>query len=142
MSNKIEHVNLHVSDIDRVLGFLKCAFPEFYVRYDSESSEEERWVHFGNADNYFALYQASDVSSPKRRLYSSSPGINHIGLVVEDVVAIRQRLSGAGYLESTIDNFHPARSRIYFHDPDGNDWEFIQYFTDVEEERNDYSSRG
>jgi hypothetical protein len=34
---------------------------------------------------------------------------------------------------------HPARKRVYFHDPEGNDWEFVQYFTTDPSERNDYS---
>lgn len=34
---------------------------------------------------------------------------------------------------------HPARKRVYFYDPEGNDWEFVQYFTTDPSERNDYS---
>ena len=44
---------------------------------------------------------------------------------------------------------HPARKRVYFYDPEGNDWEFVQYFTTTSpplhhhfttdpSERNDY----
>jgi len=35
-------------------------------------------------------------------------------------------------------NNHPHRKRVYFHDADGNDWEFVQYFTADVAKRNDY----
>ena len=46
----------------------------------------------------------------------------------------------AGYKESTPPNTHPHRKRVYFYDPEGNDWEFVQYFSDDPAERNDYDT--
>ena len=34
-------------------------------------------------------------------------------------------------------NAHPYRKRVYFYDPDGNDWEFIQYLSDEPSKRHD-----
>ncbi|HEV2064532.1 MAG TPA: VOC family protein, partial [Thermoanaerobaculia bacterium] len=48
------------------------------------------------------------------------------------------RLKAAGYRESTPPNAHPHRRRVYFYDPEGNDWEFVQYFSQDLAERNDY----
>ena len=45
----------------------------------------------------------------------------------------------AGFEPNLTADEHPARKRRYFYDPDGNDWEFVQYATDDPEERNDYS---
>ena len=44
----------------------------------------------------------------------------------------------AGYHDSTVPNNHPYRKRVYFYDPDGNDWEFVQYFSNDPAKRNDY----
>ena len=52
--------------------------------------------------------------------------------------ALRARLAEANYPDSTVPNQHPHRKRVYFHDPEGNDWEFVQYFSDDPLERNDY----
>lgn len=139
MNAKLEHINLHVGSIDETLKFLRCAFPEFQIRFDSQEHEEKRWAHFGDANTYFALYQADETLKEKRQLYSATPGVNHFGLVVDDVELIRQRLEEEGYQESTVPNNHHGRKRIYFFDPDGNDWEFIQYLSLEETERNDYS---
>ena len=35
-------------------------------------------------------------------------------------------------------NDPPYRKRVYFTDPEGNDWEFVQYSSDDPLERNDY----
>jgi hypothetical protein len=57
---------------------------------------------------------------------------------VDDAAALRARMLNAGYEESTVPNRHPHRIRVYFLDPEGNDWEFVQYFTANPAERNDY----
>ena len=43
------------------------------------------------------------------------------------------------YRESTPPNAHPHRKRVYFYDPEGNDWEFVQYFSQNPAQRNDYA---
>jgi hypothetical protein len=57
---------------------------------------------------------------------------------VDDVDALRDRLTAAGFEDTTYPNNHPHRNRVYFHDADGNDWEFVQYFSADIAERNDY----
>ena len=47
-------------------------------------------------------------------------------------------LRDAGYEDSTVPNAHPSRTRVYFHDAEGNDWEFVQYHTDDPAARHDY----
>ena len=71
--------------------------------------------------------------------YGGKPGLNHLGFEVEDVVGLRERLREAGYRESTVPNDHPHRTRVYFRDAEGNDWEFVQYLSDAPAERNDYA---
>jgi hypothetical protein len=45
----------------------------------------------------------------------------------------------AGYEPNMHADGHPARRRVYFYDPEGNDWEFVQYLSDDPAERNDYA---
>jgi catechol 2,3-dioxygenase-like lactoylglutathione lyase family enzyme len=65
--------------------------------------------------------------------------VNHLAYEVDDVESLRVRLQSAGYRESTVPNAHPHRKRVYFYDPDGNDWEFVQYFSQDPAQRNDYA---
>ena len=56
---------------------------------------------------------------------------------VDDVQALCGRMKSAGYKDSP-PNAHPYRKRVYCYDPEGNDWEFIQYLSQDPTERNDY----
>lgn len=136
MAFRLEHANLCVRDIEAMIRFLKTAFPEFRVR--GEGKSRTRWVHVGTDDTYIALNQAKADSERHWTPYSGEPGVNHLAYEVDDVESLRVRLKAAAYRESTVPNAHPHRKRVYFYDPDGNDWEFVQYFSQDPAERNDY----
>lgn len=138
MKTKLEHANLHVKDVNKMLVFLQAAFADFSIRHDSGENDPERWLHIGHDDVYLAVYQATSSMKNQKKPYDGSPGINHLGFVVEDVEMVRQQLLKQGFIETTIANNHPARRRVYFNDGEGNDWEFVQYLSDNLEERHDY----
>jgi hypothetical protein len=52
---------------------------------------------------------------------------------------VRDRLRTGGYTDTTVPNAHPHRRRVYFNDAEGNDWEFVQYLSELPGERNDYT---
>lgn len=95
-------------------------------------------MHIGTDDTYIALSEASKEPVENWVPYSGRPGVNHLGYEVDDAEALRKRMTAAGYEDSTVPNAHPYRKRVYFNDPDGNDWEFVQYFSDDPAQRNDY----
>jgi len=131
MANYLEHVNLTVANIDETMRFITTAFPEFTLRGEG-TQEGNRWAHVGTESSYIALNE-----SPKER---ESPGpLNHLGFVVDDLSAVAQRLNGAGYEEGFQAPEHPHRTRRYFFDPDGIEWEFVEYHSADPAERNDYS---
>ena len=138
MSVKLEHANLCVRDIEVMIRFLKTAFPEFRVRADRTGADGERWVHFGTDDTYLALSAADAQADRDWEPYSGLPGVNHLGFEVDDSDALRTRMLAAGYQESSVPNAHPFRRRVYFLDPEGNDWEFVEYRSADPAQRNDY----
>ena len=137
MSIRLEHANMHVRNIDTMARFLKTAFPEFRIRKEG-NEQGPRWMHIGTDETYIALNEATVSTSEERTPYSGNPGVNHLGYEVDDVKALRQRMLDAGYRDSTYPNSHPHRTRVYFYDPEGNDWEFVQYHSQDVAERNDY----
>jgi len=137
MTVRLEHANLIVRDIDAAVRFVTAAFPDFRVRREG-FHQGRRWLHVGTDDTYLALNQATAEPAETWEPYSGKPGLNHLGYEVDDVEALRTRLAQAGFEESTVPNRHPHRRRVYFYDADGNDWEFVQYFSDHPAERNDY----
>jgi catechol 2,3-dioxygenase-like lactoylglutathione lyase family enzyme len=136
---RMEHANLCVRDVDRMIRFLETAFPEFHVRHDATEPDGSRWVHLGTDETYIALQSNRREPAEAFRPYSGSPGVNHLGYEVADVEALRARLRAAGYTDTPIPNRHPYRKRVYFNDPEGNDWEFVEYSTQDPAARNDYS---
>ncbi len=138
MSERLEHANLCVHDIDAVVRFLQTAFPDFRIRSDTTEPDGSRWVHVGTDETYIALNQANLAEGRHGPPYKGRPGLNHLAYEVDDVDAIRERLRAAGYRDSTLPNAHPHRRRVYFYDPEGNDWEFVQYLSDDSTKRHDY----
>jgi catechol 2,3-dioxygenase-like lactoylglutathione lyase family enzyme len=120
-----------------MIRFLTTAFPDFRVRGEGKT-HGIRWVHFGTDDTYIVLNPAWVDSERNWKPYSGEPGVNHLAYEVDDVESLRARLTAAGYRESTPPNAHRYRKRVYFYDPEGNDWEFVQYFSQDPAERNDY----
>ncbi|MEL7448984.1 MAG: VOC family protein [Pseudomonadota bacterium] len=137
MNIRMEHANVSVRHLDESVRFLKAAFPAFAIRREGYRNGF-RWIHIGTADTYLALNEASDEAKERWTPYSGKPGVNHLGFEVDDVDALRERLAAAGFKDSTYPNNHPHRKRVYFNDADGNDWEFVEYFSDDPAERNDY----
>jgi catechol 2,3-dioxygenase-like lactoylglutathione lyase family enzyme len=140
MTIRLEHANLVVRDLDETLRFLRTALPEYRVRHEG-SVHGRRWVHFGDEDGYLALAEATREPAEPWVPYAGRPGLNHLGFAVDDADAVRERLRAAGYEDSTYPNAHPHRKRVYFHDREGNDWEFVEYLTDDPAKRNDYELR-
>ena len=140
MNAYLEHANLHVTDVDGTLDFIRTALPDFRVRFDSGRGDPERWVHVGDDMSYLALYRSSRPRTQAADPYNGEPQLNHLGFVVDDVAALRQRLLAKGYRETTIPNNHPARKRLYFLDGEDNEWEFVEYLSSKMDERNDYKS--
>ena len=138
MSTRLEHANLTVRDVDAALRFVQTAFPDFRVRGEGRTWAGSRWLHVGNEDSYVALTEARDELPERFVPYGGKPGLNHLGFRVEDAAGLRERMRAAGYEDSTVPNDHPHRSRVYFHDAEGNDWEFVEYHSEEPAERNDY----
>ncbi|OAN14114.1 lactoylglutathione lyase [Photobacterium jeanii] len=137
MEPYVEHANITIKDINQTIRFITTAIPEFQVRHQGET-EHYRWCHVGTEHSYLALQEVVARDSTDRQPYVDV-GINHIGLVIDDVDAAKSRLLAAGYRENPMAaTAHPWRKRIYFFDSSDVEWEFIEYLTDDAAKKNDY----
>ena len=135
MGSHVEHTNISVSDVDEAVRFFTTAMPDFQLRHDSGPGPK-RWVHLGTDTTYMSINQ---MPGPVEGEFESHlPGHNHVGFAVEDADALRERMLAHGYQEGFIPEPHPHRKRVYFKDRDGMEYEFIQYYSDIFAERNDY----
>lgn len=121
-----------------MLRFVQTSFPEFGIRADRTDADGSRWVHVGTDETYLALTAASQPRDPSWEPYSGQPGVSHLGVEVDDAAGLRGRMLAVGFEESTVPNSHPYRRRVYFLDPDDNDWEFVEYLSADPAKRHDY----
>ena len=119
----LEHANITVSDPDRLSGLLQnlCGWHE---RWRGPSAQSGWSLHVGNDDCYLALYTRGD-GTPLPRHDKSLP-LNHIGIVVKDLVAADTIVREAGLEPYGHETYEPG-SRFYFFDWDGIEFEIVSY---------------
>jgi catechol 2,3-dioxygenase-like lactoylglutathione lyase family enzyme len=136
MACRIEHASITVRDLWAALTFITTALPEFKIR-GQDSSNPCAWLHVGTDETYIALTR-SPSTDPRGGLAYHDLGVNHVGIVVEDVGEVVARLEAVGYKRSSEPEMSRWRRRFYFLDADGLQWEFIQYLSDDPTKKNHY----
>jgi catechol 2,3-dioxygenase-like lactoylglutathione lyase family enzyme len=85
----------------------------------------ESW-HVGGTDDYVALYAPPKQTEPAAESYYVHGGLNHVGVVVDDLDAAEGRVKAAGFTPFNHADYEPGR-RFYFRDGDGIEWEVVSY---------------
>ena len=132
----LEHANITVNNLQEAIKFFQTAFPHFKIRGGGNDMRE--WVHLGDDHTYIALNKAVQKVAKTEKNYDKI-GINHIGFVVTNVEEIAKNLLNAGYKRDYPKEEEQFRIRDYFADSDGNQYEFVQYLSEIPEERNKYN---
>lgn len=133
----LEHINLVVEDIEPSLKFYAAAFPHWSIRADDQSDwygKPRRWIHFGDDYQYIAL--SDNGEGANRDLEGHSVGLAHFAFVVDNLNSLIQRLTDAGFKISNEGSDNAYRNNIYFEDPAGFEIEFVEYLTDIPQQRN------
>lgn len=125
MSARLEHANVTVSDPDATAAWLAEIFG-WHVRWSGASMGTGRSVHVGTDDGYVALYNPGAPRPSEESSYDHVGGLNHVGVVVDDLDAVEQRVIQAGFTPQNHADYEPGR-RFYFDDSDGVEWEVVSY---------------
>jgi len=140
---RLEHANLVVKDIQPTLEFLLSAFPEWSVRGEGDMTwgrgkllTARHWVHVGDDDYYLTLNDGA--VGEIRDVKSIQPGVAHLGFVVDDLNAVIDRLASNNIHVDITGRDHPFRKTVYYNDPAGFQFEFLQYTSDKSDEKNMY----
>lgn len=126
-NGKLEHVNFTVPDPQKKADWL-CDLFGWHVRWSGEAIHGGFTVHVGTDEDYLAIY-----SGPKRDpqrgtvdSYNQIAGLNHIGVVVDDLEKTEEKVRALGFEPHSHADYEPGR-RFYFHDDDGIEFEVITY---------------
>jgi catechol 2,3-dioxygenase-like lactoylglutathione lyase family enzyme len=140
---RFEHANLVMKNIQPTLEFLQAAFPKWEIRGEgdmawgsAEQTSSRHWLHIGDDDFYITLNDSAvgEIRDTK----SISAGVAHLGFVVDDLQALIERLAAKGFSVDITGREHPFRKTVYYNDPAGFQFEFLQYLSDTSAEKNMY----
>ena len=123
----LEHVNITVPDPIKSAAMLSELFG-WHIRWQGDAISGGTSVHVGSDDCYVALYKPEGNLGEPCDNYTTRRGLNHIGVVVDDLDSIEKRVKMAGYEPTNHADYEPGR-RFYFHDHDGVEIEVVSYQT-------------
>ena len=118
MDMKLELVPVPVSDVDRAKAFYVDQVG-FNLDHDHRVTDELRFVQLTPPGSACSIVIGTGITK-------MTPGSQQgLQVVVKDVEAVRQALTGRGVDTSEV-NKQPWGWFIYFSDPDGNTWSVQQ----------------
>ena len=133
----LEHLNLVVNDIPAALAFYQAAFPHWRVRDQGESDwygPRRKWLHLGDDYQYLTFNDNGEGNNRDHAGHQS--GLAHFAFVTGNIDAVIERLAAAGFPVDKDGADEPYRKNAYFIDPAGFEVEFVQYLSDIPEQRN------
>jgi catechol-2,3-dioxygenase len=133
----LEHINLVVKDVDKMLAFYQAAFPHWKIREQGEGDwygKPRKWLHFGDDFQYIAISDNGEGNN--RDLDGHQTGLAHFAYVTNNLKAIKARLLRAGFEIANNGAENLYRKNVYFIDPAGFEVEFVEYLSDDPKERN------
>ena len=124
-SATLEHVNITVSDPHKSAEMI-CRLFDWHIRWQGPSAVGGYTIHVGTDDDYVALYSEGKTQKSGISNYRQRGGLNHIGIVVNDLDKVEKRILDAGYKTQSHADYEPGR-RFYFLDGDGVEFEIVSY---------------
>ncbi len=121
----LEHVNITVSDPAETAKRL-CDLFGWHIRWQGTAIHGGHTIHVGADDNYIAVYSQRGLADKTDDNYKTRGGLNHIGVVVDDLDDVEARVVAAGFQTHSHADYEPGR-RFYFHDADGIEFEVVSY---------------
>lgn len=122
---RLEHLNVTVCDPDATAAMLVELFG-WRVRWQGAAIHGGRSVHVGGADTYLAVYAGPGEQAAAGNSYVQRGGLNHIGVVVDDLDAVEERVKALGYEPVNHADYEPGR-RFYFREENGIEIEVVSY---------------
>ncbi|MBI5365437.1 MAG: VOC family protein [Planctomycetes bacterium] len=121
VTERLEHVNLGVADVDRSVDFYRRALG-FEVRH-AGGGAHGRFAHVGTDRFYVALTEQPGIAPARRGDHAA---VFHFGFTTPDLEAFRARLAREGIAPA--EEAHRAEGNaIYLEDPDGHEIEVVGY---------------
>ena len=121
----LEHINYSTPDPAKTAAWMADVFG-WKIRWQGPALETGFSMHVGDDARYLALYKPSTNLKPVGDTYSRKGGLNHIGVVVDNLDETEENVKSAGFTPVSHADYEPGR-RLYFYDDAGVEFEVITY---------------
>ena len=121
----LEHVNITVSDPKKTADLLTRLF-DWKIRWSGKAKDDGYTYHVGTENSYLAVYTLGTPKPYGLPTGSTLNGLNHVGVVVEDLDDTEKRIIEEGFTPNSHGDYEPGK-RFYFEDNDGIEFEVISY---------------
>lgn len=121
----LEHVNITVADPEATSKTL-CRLFDWHIRWRGDAKAGGHSVHVGTDGSYLALYSAGEPQKRESSTYETQGGLNHVGIVVDNLDAAEARIRKAGFDTHSHADYEPGK-RFYFDDSNGIEFEVVSY---------------
>ncbi len=135
----LEHINITVRD-PQITAARLCALFGWKIRWSGNAINNGYTVHVGGKNSYLAIYCKGSPIRQNTSSYSRIGGLNHIGMVVNDLDKVERKVEKAGFETYSFGDYEPGR-RFYFRDPDGIEFEVISYQPKFSNWKHDFFKR-
>ena len=122
---KLEHINFTATDPEATAIKL-CRLFDWKIRWSGPSLGRGTTYHVGTDYLYLAIYRPKQAPGERPESYTIQGGLNHIGILVEDLRAAEARVLEEGYETHSHQTYEPG-SRFYFYNEDGIEFEVVSY---------------
>lgn len=127
MTGRLEHVNITVRNPDESAAVL-CRIFGWHERWRGGSKAGGTSIHIGTTAQYLVMYGRDPDAPATPDAGGVAGGMNHVGVVVDDLDTIEARVIAEGLVPYAHDDYEPGR-RFYFDDRDGVEYEVVSYNT-------------
>lgn len=123
--SRLEHLNISVTNPQKTAALLQQLF-DWKIRWQGPSLLGGYTVHVGGEHDYLALYAEEGSNTKLNKKDRIAGGFNHVGVIVDDLDLVDQRVAEAGLAPHSHQDYEPGR-RFYFTDEDGVEYEVVSY---------------
>ncbi len=137
---RLEHINVTVQDPAGSAAILSELFG-WHIRWQGAAKDNGFTVHVGDQGGYLALYAPNKSLTGMGDTYGQIAGLNHVGVVVDDLECVEKRVIDAGFRPHNHADYEPGR-RFYFDGPEGIEFEVVAYDDPIQSAPQDATSSG
>lgn len=127
----INNIKLSVFDANETAHRL-CGIFGWKIKWSEKTKNNKESIHVGNESSMLSIFSLGKTTKAECRVNNSQPGVNHIGILVDNLAEVENRINALGYKTYAYEN-NAHGSRFFFLDSNNIEFEVICHQKDSDE---------